>query len=233
MKYILKIRRRERGSETDYFQSFFYEPQSESDTAATALESLGKCDTLTDINGEPARKIEWERSCLQQKCGACAMVINGRPQLACAAVLAEFKSSEVLIEPLRKFPTVCDLIVDRTTLFENLKIMKLWLNDDADRREKLQELAYRSSECIQCGCCLEVCPNFYVGGRFFGMSTVPITTRLLSEMPKQKRKEIMKLYDRHTFAGCGKSLACSNTCPKKIDTEELLVNVNRLRRKEE
>ena len=39
-------------------------------------------------------------------------------------------------------------------------------------------------------------------------------------------KEIAKLYARHTFAGCGKSLACKDICPKGIDTEKLLVNAN-------
>ena len=154
------------------------------------------------------------------------MVINGRPQLACAARLIDCKRQEIMIEPLRKFPVVCDLVVDRSILFENLKTLRLWLNKEAELPDRYRELAYEASECIQCGCCLEVCPNFCMDGKFFGMSSVPVTTRLLTEMPVNDAKEIAKLYARHTFAGCGKSLACKDICPKGIDTEKLLVNAN-------
>ena len=154
------------------------------------------------------------------------MVINGRPQLACTARLIDCKHQEIMIEPLRKFPVVCDLVVDRSILFENLKTLRLWLNKEAELTDRYRELAYEASECIQCGCCLEVCPNFCMDGKFFGMSSVPVTTRLLTEMPVNDAKEIAKLYARHTFAGCGKSLACKDICPKGIDTEKLLVNAN-------
>ncbi len=226
MNYILNILRRRRGDAKNYRQRFLYEPVTEGDTVATALTELNKREVLADINGTPAEPVEWECSCLQKKCGACAMVINGRPQLACAARLIDCKRQEIMIEPLRKFPVVCDLVVDRSILFENLKTLRLWLNKEAELPDRYRELAYEASECIQCGCCLEVCPNFYTGGSFFGMSCVPITTRLLTEMPVNDAKEIAKLYARHTFAGCGKSLACKDICPKGIDTEKLLVNAN-------
>ena len=59
------------------------------------------------------------------------------------------------------------------------------------------------------------------GGSFCGMSTVPITTRLLTETEPKDRKELARLYEKHTFAGCGKSLACRDVCPRGIDTERL------------
>ena len=224
MKYILDILRRERGGES-FCQRFEYETENESDTVATAPTKLNEKDDLVSADGSPARRIEWECSCLQKKCGACAMVICGRPRLACGAVLSEF-TGEITLEPLRKFPVVCDLVVDRSVLFENLKTLRLWLGSNAEFSEKYGELAFEASECIQCGCCLEICPNFCAGGKFFGMATVPITTRLLSQMTPKEYKEIARLYARHTFAGCGKSLACRDVCPKGIDTERLLVNAN-------
>ena len=228
MKYTIRILRRDRGSTESYIQDFEYETENDSDTAATALTSLNSREALTDISGLPARAIEWECSCLQKKCGACAMRINGRPGLACDAVLADFGKNIIELEPLRKFPVICDLTVDRSILFENLKTLRLWLAQTSDPSDKMQELAYESSECLQCGCCLEICPNFYAGGKFFGMSAVPVTTRLLAQMSKAEYKEISRLYSKHIFSGCGKSLACRDICPKKIDTEKLLVNANAL-----
>lgn len=228
MKYILRILRKERDSESRIWQSFEYDTLSENDTVASALSHLNDCAELYDVDGSRARRIEWECSCLQKKCGACAMVIGGRPCLACDARLSEFQKRVVQIEPLRKFPVICDLIVDRSILYENLKTLRLWLTGQSELTDRYQDLAYESSECLQCGCCLEICPNFYVGGNFYGMATVPITTRLLTEMPPSEYREIAKLYSAHTFSGCGKSLACRDICPKKIDTEKLLVNANAL-----
>ena len=56
-----------------------------------------------------------------RKCGACAMLINERPRLACSTFLHTLKGSTITLEPLSKFPLVRDLIVDRSNLFENLK----------------------------------------------------------------------------------------------------------------
>lgn len=227
-EYILKVLRKERGSEEQYWQSFAYTALTENDTVASALTFLERREDLTDVEGNPARPIEWENSCLQKKCGACAMVIDGRPRLACDARLSESKKGTIRVEPLRKFPCICDLCVDRTILYDNLKELQLWLTEDADLPDSCREVAYMGSECIQCGCCLEVCPNFYCGGKFYGMSTVPVTTRLLTEMPPSEYGDLAKLYRRHTFEGCGKSLACKDICPKGIDTERLLVNTNAL-----
>ena len=154
------------------------------------------------------------------------MVINGRPRLACDAKIAELGTEEIIIEPLRKFPVVSDLIVDRSILMENLRRMKLWLREDSELPDAYRELAYEASGCIQCGCCLEICPNFYAGGEFYGMAAAPVTTRLLTEMPVKVRRDIAGEYSKHVFSGCGKSLSCRDVCPRHIDTEKLLVNSN-------
>ena len=226
MRYTITVLRRDRGKEERYRQSFFYETDNESDTVAAALTSLNERIVLTDIGGQTARKIEWECSCLQKKCGACAMVINGLPQLACQAKLSECKGGRAVLAPLSKFPTVCDLVCDRSILFENLKRLRAWLGTDAQLSDFYHDIAYESSECLQCGCCLEVCPNFYAGGKFYGMSALPVTMRLLTE--KQDYRELSKLYSKHIFGGCGRSLACKAICPKGIDTEKMLVNANLL-----
>ncbi len=224
MRSVLKILRRDRGDNRSHWQCFEYESQSESDTVAAALNSINSRNKLVDINGAPARAIEWEHSCLQKKCGACAMVINGKPCLACGTKLSELGSGCITIQPLKKFPVICDLVVDRSILFENLKRMRAWLENDPYLSEGFQDLAYESSECIQCGCCLEVCPNFYTGGSFFGMSVLPVTMRIISESAEYR--ELSKLYSKHIYNGCGKSLACKKICPKGIDTEKMLVNAN-------
>lgn len=221
----LVILRRKNAADKPYWATFDYSPGSPSDTVATALTWLNRQSPLTDETGVFATPIVWQCSCLQQKCGACAMVINNRPMLACAAVLADL-GDVVKVEPLRKFPVVADLMVDRSILFENLKTINAWLAEEADFPEKKRLLAYQASTCLQCGCCLEICPNYYAGGTFFGMAAVPIVTRLLAAEDKAARKEIVAAYKKHVYVGCGKSMACRDVCPAKLDTQEVLAASN-------
>ena len=221
----LVILRRKSAEDTPYWESFDYAPQSAGDTVATALTWLNLQAPMRNSDGQATTAIRWQCSCLQKKCGACAMVVNGRPMLACAANLAAL-GDVVKVEPLRKFPLVADLIVDRSILFENLKTIGAWLTEDADFPDGKRTLAYQASTCLQCGCCLEICPNYYVGGSFFGMAAMPIATRLLSAEDKEARKSIVKEYNRHVYAGCGKSMACRDVCPAKLDTQEVLAASN-------
>ena len=225
MERILDILRRGSRESTPYRQSFHYETADETETVATALMKLCDASDLRDLSGEPARPILWECSCLQKKCGACAMVIDGIPRLACDVKLADCKET-IRLEPLRKFPVVADLTVDRTVMQDNLRAIRLWLTDQAAMRDKAMDTAYEASRCLQCGCCLEVCPNFYAGGSFTGMASAIPFSRLLAELPVSQRKEAAKLYTGRFYNGCGKSLACRNICPAGIDVDDLLVNSN-------
>ena len=227
MTYTITIYRQERGSREHFWQSFHYDAAGSGDSVASALTFLNRQPVLLDTEGKEARRISWESSCLQKKCGACAMVVNGYPRLACGTRLEEFRDRKIQLSPLRKFPLIEDLMVDREIMYQNLRTMELWLREDAALSDRDQELAYQASECLQCGCCLEICPNFYAGGAFFGMAAVPITTRLLTEQDRAAIRDMRRNYRKHVFAGCGKSLACKTVCPKGIDTEELLVNANR------
>lgn len=219
MKYLLSVYRQKDSAAKGYFQEYTLETDDEKMTVAQALRTLNQ--------ERPEDEIRWENSCLQKKCGACAMVINGVPALACERVLKETaKRGKITIEPLRKFPVVADLIVDRSTLFANLRTMEMWAKEDLDLDQEETDVAYEASRCLQCGCCLEVCPNFYTGGKFFGMAAMAPASRLIAAEPGEEGKALRKDYRRHVFDGCGKSLACQNVCPAKLDVEHLMSRSN-------
>ena len=155
------------------------------------------------------------------------MVISGKPMLACDAKLCDVQQKgRVRIEPLRKFPVIADLIVDRSILFENLRTLAVWLEQAAIAEGERAALAYEASRCLQCGCCLEICPNFCPGGEFFGMAGFAPAARLIAELPPAERDALCKSYRAHIYEGCGKSLACRNVCPAGLDIDHLLVNTN-------
>ena len=154
------------------------------------------------------------------------MRINGKPRLACDTKLGEFKNGVIVLEPLKKFPVITDLIVDRSVMMENLKSIGLWLEKEARHTKKGEDLAYEASRCLQCGCCLEVCPNFIPGEAFYSAASFVPTARVLSELPKKEKADIIDSYVDKVYKGCGKSLSCRDICPAQIDVEHLLVNNN-------
>lgn len=222
---IVKILRHKINSQESYYQSFNYETDDKSETVATLLNNLNLREDLVDIDGNHADKIRFKQSCLQKKCGACAMLINGKPSLACSVKLSEV-GDDLLLEPLKKFPVIEDLFVDRSIMRENLKKMNVYLDSQGIINEKRNELSYEASRCLQCGCCLEVCPNFMIDNGFTGMAAAMPTSRIINELNKKELKEISKEYSKHVYEGCGKSLSCVNICPAKIRIEDLLVNSN-------
>ena len=229
MNVSLDILRMDREKRIPYHQIIPFETEDERETVATARTAINADPDVSDNTGKPVEPIVWECSCLQKKCGACAMRINGRPALACDAKLRDLtdgKNAVITLEPLRKFPVVADLMVDRSIMYENLKQIGVWLRDEANLTQEKYDLAYEGSRCLQCGCCLEICPNFYAGGTFAGTAGFVPTVRLISELTGKERREVKRAYRRYIYNGCGKSLACRDICPAGIDIEHLLVNSN-------
>ena len=153
MIITLHVKRQKLNSTEVYWQDYDIKTEDESATVATAL-------LQTDV--------VWSHSCLQKKCGACAMVINGRPALACDTGLLQFKKHIVTVEPLRKFPVIEDLLVDRSSIADRLKKSKVWFESEANTCN--EDAAFEAGKCLQCGLCLEVCPNFYNEGEYGGMA---------------------------------------------------------------
>lgn len=212
----VEIQRQRSSSEKPFIQTFSIDTGSMA-TVAVLLERINEEQSSDDPIG-------WDRSCKQQKCGACAMLINGRPRLACAARVYEYKKGRIKLAPLRKFPLIRDLIVDRSVMFDNLAKLGAWLGETAAKPGG--QSSYDASKCLQCGCCLEVCPNFCPGGSFFGTSALAPAARLMSEAGDGDMKRLSDAYNDHFYRGCGKSLACRDICPAGLDTERMMINSN-------
>ena len=121
--------------------------------------------------GKSVTPVAWDCGCLEEVCGSCTMVINGRVRQSCSALvdrLFEDNPEEIELQPMTKFPVVRDLVIDRSRLFHNLKRVKAWVPVDGSydmgagpRISRAdQEQSYPLSQCMSCGCCLEACPQF-------------------------------------------------------------------------
>jgi len=121
-------------------------------------------------DGRKVAPVAWDCSCLEEVCGSCTMLINGRTRMACSALVDKLldEDEEIELRPMSKFPVVRDLVVDRRRLFRSLERVEAWVpvDDSYDHgpgpriSPEEQEDAYPLSTCISCGCCLEACPQF-------------------------------------------------------------------------
>src|ERR1700748_828540 len=80
-------------------------------------------------DGKKTTPITYDSNCLEEICGSCAMLINGKARMACSALVDKLEQP-IRLAPLSKFPIVRDLSVDRSVLFENLKTVKAWVPID-------------------------------------------------------------------------------------------------------
>jgi succinate dehydrogenase / fumarate reductase iron-sulfur subunit len=122
-------------------------------------------------DGQQVAPVAWECNCLEEVCGACTMLVNGRVRQACTALvdrLLDDDPKEIELRPMSKFPVVRDLVVGRDRLFRTLTKVKAWLPVDGyydmgsgpRQSQEEQQRAYPLSECMSCGCCLEACPQY-------------------------------------------------------------------------
>jgi succinate dehydrogenase / fumarate reductase, iron-sulfur subunit len=125
----------------------------------------------TNSDGKRVAPVAWDCGCLEEVCGSCTMVINGRVRQSCSALidrLLEDNPDEVLLEPMTKYPVVRDLAVDRSRIFRALQKVQAWVPVDSyynmgpgERQlREAQEQNYPLSQCMSCGCCMEACPQY-------------------------------------------------------------------------
>lgn len=224
MEFKIKVKRQDNAESLPYWQTFLYQG-NESASVADVLDNLNFKDDLFDIEGKPARRIRWECSCLQKMCGACAVRVNGVPALACNFFINTVKGDTIVLEPLSKFPVICDLMVDRSIIQEMLLEAECFYKEKASENPKDHEHRYSVSKCLKCGLCLEACPNYVKGEKFFG--AVFANDAFMVSSGNSDNKEIKKQYHRHFENGCSKSLACLKVCPAKIQTLASISGMNR------
>ena len=186
--------------------------------------------------GEKTTPVTWDMNCLEEVCGACSMVINGKARQSCSAIIDTLEQP-IRLEPMATFPVIRDLQVDRTKMFDNLKRVKAWIPIDGTydlgagprMPEKKRQTAYELSKCMTCGVCLEVCPNVNKNSKFMGAQPIS-QVRLFNLHPTgsmNKDERLHALMGEGGLAECGNSQNCVTACPKGIPLTTSIAAMNR------
>ena len=180
------------------------------------------------VDGKRVAPVVWDCSCLEEVCGACTMLVNGKVRQACSALIDQISpdGKPIVLEPMSKFPLVRDLMVDRERIFDDLKRVKAWVEMDGtyalgpgprESAERQQE-RYALSRCMACGCCLEACPQYNDSTSFVGAAVIN-QVRYFNMHPTGAMQAAGRL-DAIMGAGgitdCGKAQNCVQVCPKEI-----------------
>ncbi len=186
--------------------------------------------------GKKTTPISYDSNCLEEICGSCAMLINGKARMACSALVDKLEQP-IRIEPMSKFPLVRDLTVDRQFMFESLKRVKAWIPIDGTYNlgegprvsPEIQEKGYPLSNCITCGNCLEVCPQVSDKNQFVGAAIIS-QVRLFNMHPTgamNKSERLSALMGPGGIQECANAQNCVHACPKGIPLTESIAEVNR------
>lgn len=219
---VFKIRRQDTPSSKPYWQEFDIRPRRGMNVITGLMDiALNPVDRF----GNPSSPIVYDANCLEEVCGSCAMLINGKTAMACSALVHKFEHP-IRLEPLSKFPVVRDLSVDRTVLFENLKRVRAWVPLDGTYdlgpgpriEPALQEQRYPLSRCISCCLCLEACPEMNEHTGFVGAAIIN-QVRLFNEHPtgkSLKKERLEAMMGDGGIHGCSYAQNCVRVCPKNI-----------------
>lgn len=126
-KTVKLIIKRQDNSESKPYEETFEIPYKENLNVIACLMEIRR--NPVNIKGEKTTPVTWDMNCLEEVCGACSMVINGRARQSCSAIVDQLEQP-IRLEPMSTFPVIRDLQVDRSRMFDNLKRMKAWIPID-------------------------------------------------------------------------------------------------------
>ncbi|MHB8156231.1 MAG: fumarate reductase iron-sulfur subunit [Desulfocucumaceae bacterium] len=193
---------------------------------------------LNKIREELDPTLMFDFVCRAAICGSCAMIINGKPRLACKTLTSDLKGTVTLI-PLPVFKLVGDLSVDTGTWFRHLSIKtKSWIHSnkefDPSAPEDLMgnetaQLIYEAERCIECGCCIAGCVTANIREDFLGAAGINRVARFMvdprDERSKEEYFEVIGS-DEGAF-GCMGLMACDDNCPMQLPLQLQLSFVRR------
>ena len=218
----LHVRRQDSPGSSPYWEEYEI-PYVPRQNVVSVLMEIAK-DPKTR-QGRRTSPVVYDRACLEEVCGSCAIRINGRSRMACTALIDQLEQP-IRLEPLAKFPILRDLAVDRQQMFEALKRVRGWIPIDGTydlgpgprMPEGERERAYEYSRCITCGNCLDVCPQVNDRSNFIGAAAIA-QARLFNSHPTGRMnaaERIEALMDEGGVDDCGNAQNCVRVCPKSI-----------------
>jgi len=169
-------------------------------------EGMVVLDALHWIQGNAAPDLAVRWNCKAAKCGSCGGEVNGKPRLMCKTRISDLDLDEpIIVEPMRAFPLVRDLVSDVSWNYEVNKSIQAFTPPE-----------YR--KCIECFLCQDVCHVLrnhetekpFMGPRFL------VRTAGLEMHPIDEGNRLGYLKDTGNIGYCNITKCCTEVCPEHI-----------------
>jgi succinate dehydrogenase / fumarate reductase iron-sulfur subunit len=196
------------------------------DYVTPVSEGMVVLDALHRVQADQANDLAVRWNCKAGKCGSCSAEINGKPGLLCMTQMAHLPLDQsVVLEPMRAFPLVKDLVTDVSWNYGVKKRIKrfqprppdapdgTWRMGQADV-DRVQEFR----KCIECFLCQDVCHvlrdhrmhDEFIGPRFL------VHVAALEMHPLDTADRLAELKEANGVGLCNITKCCTKVCPEGI-----------------
>ncbi len=194
---------------------------------------------LSEIREKLDPSLQFDFVCRAGICGSCAMLVDGRPALACRTLTKNLASSFTLA-PLPVFELIGDLSVNTGKWMRGMsERLQSWVHQqeaapdlarlEARMEPELAEAIYELDRCIECGCCVAACGTARMREDFVGAVGLNKIARFRLD-PRDTRddEDFYELIgDDDGVFGCMSLLGCHYVCPKQLPLQTQIAFLRR------
>lgn len=198
-------------------------------------------DALHMVKAEQDGSLTFRRSCRHAICGSCAMNVNGHNILVCKTPLQDVLDGKgrVTIRPLPFLPIIKDLVVDRSSFWEQYLRVKPWLIPPDDIPEKEfrvspEEVAAlnNAETCIMCGACYSACQIVGLTKEYIGPhALLKAFLRVIDPRDSVPAERLADLAKGDGVYRCHTIFNCIDACPKDLDPTQAIEILRKLAQK--
>ena len=194
---------------------------------------------LNDIRKHHDASLKFDFVCRAGICGSCAMMINGKPGLACRTLTSNFEDPHIILAPLPLFELIGDLSVYTGNWMRGLnERLQTWIHSheevdvtklEARMEPEVADEIYELERCIECGCCVAGCGTIQMREKFVGAVGMNKVARFFIDPRDERREEdyYELIGDEEGVFGCMTLLGCEDVCPKELPLQSKIAYLRR------
>ena len=194
---------------------------------------------LGEIREKQDPSLQFDFVCRAGICGSCAMVVNGRPTLACRTLTRDV-GPEISLAPLPFFELIGDLSVNTGKWMRSLsERLEAWCHIEQEKIDltrietpmdpDLADGIFELDRCIECGCCVAACGTARMRKDFVGAIGINKIARFRLD-PRDQRTDADYydvIGDDDGIFGCMSLLGCEDVCPKNLPLQTQIAFIRR------
>ncbi|HUB26959.1 MAG TPA: succinate dehydrogenase/fumarate reductase iron-sulfur subunit [Tepidisphaeraceae bacterium] len=196
------------------------------DYSVEVSDGMVVLDAVHQIQATQSADLACRWNCKAGKCGSCSAEINGMPRLMCMTRLSDIDlNMPVIIEPMRAFPHIRDLVTDVSWNFRVKMKIKPFTPRRPDNPDGSWTIAQKDIDrvqefrkCIECFLCQDVCHvlrdhhkhDEFIGPRFL------VYTAALEMHPLDTADRLPELKQSQGVGYCNITKCCTKVCPESI-----------------